>query len=83
MKQTGSAVSTVKVGDRVAFVAPSAISTLARVKEGLVNALPDAISLDHGASIPIVFMAAYQSLIETARLSRGERVLIHSAAGGE
>ena len=82
VKQTGSSVNTVKAGDVVVFVAPGAISTLVRVKADLVHVLPKGMSLEHGASIPLVFMAAYQSLMETARLSRGERVLIHSAAGG-
>ena len=82
VKQTGSAITTVNAGDIVAFATPGAISTLVRVKSGLVHVLPKGMSLEDGASIPLVFMAAYQSLIETAHLSQGERVLIHSAAGG-
>ncbi|KAL9103462.1 MAG: hypothetical protein Q9163_001490 [Psora crenata] len=82
VKQTGSSVTAVKAGDMVAFAAPGAISTLVRVKGDLVHILPKGMSLEDGASIPLVFMAAYQSLMETARLSPGERVLIHSAAGG-
>ena len=82
VKQTGSAVTTVKAGDMIAFVTPGAISTLIRVKSGLVHVLPKGMSLEDGASIPLVFMAAYQSLVETAHLSQRERVLIHSAAGG-
>ena len=82
VKQTGSSVTAVHAGDMVAFVAPGAISTLVRVKGDLVYVLPKGMSLQDGASIPLIFMAAYQSLIEMARLSQGERVLIHSAAGG-
>ena len=82
VRHTGSAVTTVKAGDMVAFATPGAISTLVRVKSGLVHVLPQGMSLEDGASIPLVFMAAYQSLMETAHLSQGERVLIHSAAGG-
>ena len=82
VKQTGSSTTKVKAGDKVAFCAPGAISTLVRVKSQLVHALPQGMSLEEGASIPMIFMAAYQSLMETARLSQGDRVLIHSAAGG-
>ena len=82
VKETGSAVTTARAGDMVAFATPGAISTLVRVKSGLVHVLPKGMSLEDGASIPLVFMAAYQSLIEIAHLSQGERVLIHSAAGG-
>lgn len=66
----------------VAFAVSGAISTHVRAKSDLVHILPKGISLEDGASIPLVFMAAYQSLMETARLSQNERVLIHSAAGG-
>lgn len=82
VKQTGSSVTAVNAGDMVAFAAPGAIATLVRVKSDLVHVLPKGMSSADGASIPLVFMAAYQSLIETARLSKDERVLIHSAAGG-
>lgn len=83
VKQLGSSVTDIKVGDIVAFAAPGAISTHIRVKRDLVHILPKGMSLEDGASIPLVFMAAYQSLMEIARLSHGERVLIHSAAGGK
>ena len=82
VKQTGSSVTAVKAGDMVAFAAPGAVCTLGRVKGDLVHVLPKGMSLEDGASIPLVFMAAYQSLMETARLLLGERILIHSAAGG-
>ncbi|KAL8653433.1 MAG: hypothetical protein Q9226_003851 [Calogaya cf. arnoldii] len=81
IKETGSAVASMEVGDRVAFIAPSAISTRVRTRSNFVHILPPGMDFQDGASIPLVFMAAYQSLIETARLVQGERVLIHSAAG--
>ena len=82
VKETGKSVSNVKVGDLVAFAQPGAISTLTTVNSGLVHTLPKGLSMEEGASIPLVFMAAYQALIDTARIEKGERVLIHSAAGG-
>lgn len=41
-------------------------------------------SLDHvqAGAIPLVALTAWQSLVDTARLGRGDRVLIHAAAGG-
>ncbi|MFD9820736.1 NADP-dependent oxidoreductase [Streptomyces violascens] len=40
--------------------------------------------IDHiqAAALPLASLTAYQSLIETARLTAGQRVLIHAAAGG-
>ena len=66
----------------VAFITPGAIATCVRVKRDLVHVLPKSMTLEDAATIPVVFMAAYQSLIETAHLTKGERVIIHSAAGG-
>lgn len=82
IKQVGSSVTTAKTGDMVAFVAPSAIATCVRVKRDLVHALPKSMTLEDAATVPVAFMAAYQGLIETAHLAEGERVIIHSAAGG-
>jgi NADPH:quinone reductase-like Zn-dependent oxidoreductase len=43
---------------------------------------PQAIDSVHAAVTPISALTAWQGLIERARLARGERVLIHGAAGG-
>ena len=55
--------------------------TKVRVDADLVQRLPDTTGFEQGAALPVVLMAAYQSLIETARLVKGERVLIHGASG--
>jgi NAD(P)-dependent dehydrogenase (short-subunit alcohol dehydrogenase family)/acyl carrier protein len=47
-----------------------------------VAAKPAQLSFEAAASIPIAFLTAYYGLHEQGRLRRGERVLIHSAAGG-
>lgn len=44
--------------------------------------LPKDWSFEDGAAFPAVFMTAYYGLFKTARVEPGERVLIHSAAGG-
>ena len=43
---------------------------------------PPSFSFGQAATIPIAFLTAYYSLHHLAKLSRGERVLIHAAAGG-
>jgi NADPH:quinone reductase-like Zn-dependent oxidoreductase len=50
-----------------------------------VNSLgrkPKSLSFEEAAGIPIAAETAYRSLHETARISRGQTVLIHGAAGG-
>ncbi|HZR83221.1 MAG TPA: medium chain dehydrogenase/reductase family protein [Candidatus Binatia bacterium] len=43
---------------------------------------PPGLSARDGAAIPVVYLTAYQILIEVARVRAGDRVLIHQAAGG-
>jgi NADPH:quinone reductase-like Zn-dependent oxidoreductase len=44
--------------------------------------LPDGLGYEEGAAIPVNYLTAYQMLIQMGALKRGERVLVHSAAGG-
>jgi NADPH:quinone reductase-like Zn-dependent oxidoreductase len=48
------------------------------------NIAPKPPSLDHtqAAAVPISALTAWQALIDRARLSEGQRVLVHGAAGG-
>jgi NADPH:quinone reductase-like Zn-dependent oxidoreductase len=48
------------------------------------NIAPKPATLDHtqAAVVPISALTAWQALIERARLSEGQRVLVHGAAGG-
>ncbi len=47
-----------------------------------VVALPDGLSFEEGAAIPINYSTAWEALVRQANLQPGERVLIHSAGGG-
>jgi len=44
--------------------------------------LPEGMSYEEGAAIPVNYLTAYQMLIQMGSLKSGERVLVHSAAGG-
>jgi NADPH:quinone reductase-like Zn-dependent oxidoreductase len=44
--------------------------------------LPDELSFEAGAAIPINYATAWEALIHQAHLESGERVLIQAAAGG-
>ena len=43
---------------------------------------PAKLSVDEAATVPIAFLTAYYSLVELARIRKGDWVLIHAAAGG-
>src|SRR6202167_6303315 len=49
---------------------------------GDVMALPDDLSFEQGAAIPVNYGTAWAGLIGYGSLQPGERVLIHSAGGG-
>jgi synaptic vesicle membrane protein VAT-1 len=47
-----------------------------------VLAIPDAMSFEEAAAIPVNYLTAYHMLFRVANVRPGERVLVHMAAGG-
>ncbi|KAJ4346445.1 uncharacterized protein N0V89_010374 [Didymosphaeria variabile] len=77
----GSRISSVSVGDRVAAVTPNgSLSTVTRAHDRFLLKLPDHLSFEEAATIPLAYCTAYHSLANIASLSEGESVLIHHAA---
>jgi NADPH:quinone reductase-like Zn-dependent oxidoreductase len=52
------------------------------VKESEVALKPKSIDHVRAAAVPLAALTAWQALFDAARLSAGQRVLIHGAAGG-
>jgi NADPH:quinone reductase-like Zn-dependent oxidoreductase len=52
------------------------------VPAGDVIPLPERLSFEQGAAIPVNYGTAWAGLIGYGNLQRGERVLVHSAGGG-
>ncbi|KAI9736149.1 MAG: Type I Iterative PKS [Cirrosporium novae-zelandiae] len=77
----GEGVNHLKVGDRVSTIALGAFSNYVRCPESWVQPIPDDITFEVAASIPIAFSTAYYTLFDIARVQKGESVLIHAAAG--
>jgi NADPH:quinone reductase-like Zn-dependent oxidoreductase len=44
--------------------------------------IPDAMSFEEAAALPVNYLTAYHMLFRVANLRSGERVLVHMAAGG-
>jgi acyl transferase domain-containing protein/NADPH:quinone reductase-like Zn-dependent oxidoreductase/acyl carrier protein/NADP-dependent 3-hydroxy acid dehydrogenase YdfG len=80
VSEVGSHTSNLKKGDRVYFFG-SGFRSKVNVIEDAVFKLPDHISFEEAATL-FVYFTAWSGLVETARLQKGEKVLIHSAAGG-
>lgn len=78
----GDAVTRFKVGDEVFGIATGSFASHVTTHEDLVIHKPQTMSFTDAATIPITFLTTYYALIRLARMQKGERVLIHSAAGG-
>jgi NADPH:quinone reductase-like Zn-dependent oxidoreductase len=72
-----------EVGQRVVAATHfGGYSSAVAVDAGNVIALPDALSFEQGAAIPVSYATAWTALLGYGSLRPGERVLIHAAAGG-
>lgn len=82
--RTGASVSGVKVGDRVVVLASltGCFQSFARTKEVCVARIPDDVTFEKAAGIPVIYCTAIYCLTDIAKLQKGESVLIHAAAGG-
>jgi acyl transferase domain-containing protein/NADPH:quinone reductase-like Zn-dependent oxidoreductase/SAM-dependent methyltransferase/acyl carrier protein len=78
----GSAVTEFKPGDPIIALAPGAFARFVIVNRKTLVRRPSSISEEEGATIPIAFLSAWHPLVRLARIQKGERVLIHAAAGG-
>lgn len=77
----GSAVPNYRAGDHIAAITPSgSLSTIVRAHSSFVFKIPDHIAFESAAALPLAYSTATYALIEQARLSEGETVLIQDAA---
>lgn len=70
------------VGERVALVAPAAFSTHVVAPETAAIAIPDDVSSEAAAGLPVAYATALYALEDLADLKIGESILIHAATGG-
>jgi NADPH:quinone reductase-like Zn-dependent oxidoreductase len=82
----GSSVRRFKPGDEVYARLDTdrigAFAELISIKEDSVAIKPRTITMEEAASIPMVGLTAWQTLIERANLNAGSKVLIHAGSGG-
>ncbi|MBW9155281.1 NADP-dependent oxidoreductase [Clostridium sp. FP2] len=84
--KVGENVSSFKPGDRV-FTRPDTTSngTYAEyitVAENLVVKIPENISFDEAASVPLAGETAWQCLVDIGKIKSSDHVLVHAGAGG-
>jgi NADPH:quinone reductase len=72
-----------RVGERVAGVLPyGGAAELVAAPPMSVFSLPEQLSFDAGAALPMNYLTAQFALVERGQLREGETVLVHGAAGG-
>jgi acyl transferase domain-containing protein/acyl carrier protein len=82
VERVGHGVTDLAPGDVVVALAPGSFATYVTVGAALVVKKPEALAAEDAATLPIAFLTARYALERVAGLGRGERVLIHAAAGG-
>ncbi len=82
VKSVGSRITHVAPGDRVFGLAVYGLATHSLARGGDVHAMPEGLSFEEAATLPVVFMTSWHALKTVANLTAGEKVLIHAGAGG-
>ena len=83
IESVGDGVEGWKAGDRVmAGTRFWGQQELVSVAAEQVIPLPERLSFEQGAAFPVNYATAYAAMVKMASLRRGDRVLIHAAAGG-
>jgi acyl transferase domain-containing protein/acyl carrier protein/ribosomal protein S18 acetylase RimI-like enzyme len=78
----GDGVDGIAVGDEVVAIAEGCFAEYALTRAELTAPRPSCLSAEEAASIPVNFLTAQYAIEEVAGIRRGERILIHAAAGG-
>jgi NADPH:quinone reductase-like Zn-dependent oxidoreductase len=84
---TGFGVTLFEPGDRVFGMpwfprAASAYSEFVTAPSRQFARIPNELSFEEAAALPLAALTAWQALVETAELGPGQTILIHGASGG-
>jgi NADPH:quinone reductase-like Zn-dependent oxidoreductase len=86
VEKAGTKISKLKVGDQVyAYVSldeGGGYAEYAVATEVEVAPKPKSLTFESAASVPLAALTAWQALIDAAKLSAGQTVLIHGGSGG-
>ncbi len=86
VEKVGAKVTKFKEGDEVfAYIALArggGYAQYATVKEAEAAAKPGKIGFEEAAGVPLAGLTAWQALVDTAHIAKGQTVLIHGGSGG-
>jgi NADPH:quinone reductase-like Zn-dependent oxidoreductase len=88
VEQVGADVTAFKVGDAVYGMAGGAGGNQGSLAEfgafdaDLLALKPEALGMHEAAALPLVFITAWEGLVDRAQVKAGDKVLVHGGAGG-
>jgi len=83
VRAVGEGVKGFAKGDRVlASAGLGGFAEIAIVPALTAYRMPDGMSFEEGAALPIIYPTSYAALVYRAHLKAGETLLVHAAAGG-
>ncbi len=80
--RVGSAAGGFQVGEAVVAIAPGCFATHVVTAAALAVPKPDGLSFEEAAAQTVAYLTSDYCLNELGHMSKGQRVLIHAAAGG-
>ena len=78
----GANVRGLSVGDHVIAQGRACLAAYMTTPADFVVQKPPWLTFEEAATVPVVFVTAYFSLLRMSQLAPGEKILIHAAAGG-
>jgi NADPH:quinone reductase-like Zn-dependent oxidoreductase len=79
----GANVTRFKGGERVmGYSRHGSHAEYVCVHEALAVEVPASMSFEDGASFVVVYLTAYHGIVKLAHICKGEKLLVHAAAGG-
>jgi NADPH:quinone reductase-like Zn-dependent oxidoreductase len=88
VEAVGEGVTTFKPGDEVYSMAggiagvPGSLAEYMAADEKLLAIKPRNLSMKQAAALPLIFITAWEGLVDRANVGSGKTVLIHGGAGG-
>lgn len=88
VEQVGPGVTAFQAGDEVYGMTggiggvPGSLAEFAAVDADLLALKPRNLSMREAAALPLIFITAWEGLVDRAHLKPGQTVLVHGGAGG-
>jgi len=80
--ETGTEVEGYRPGDRIMCSGTGGYAEYAVSDWGRVNPMPDGMSFEQAATLPVALITLHNALVTAGRLRRGESVMIQGASSG-